>query len=133
MGKASALLAKTGPVHADLSDGTLRFLFLMTVLAAPNPPPLIAIDEPEAGLHPSMMPIIAKFAAEAATRTQVILTTHSDRFLDAFRDTKPTMTVTKLENGETILKTIPEETLGYWVQGYTLGSLFRSGELEEMD
>ena len=118
---------------ADLSDGTLRFLFLMTVLASPNPPPLIAIDEPETGLHPSMLPIIAEYAAEAATRTQVIFTTHSDRFLDAFRDTKPTTTVAKWENGETILRTISGETLDYWLQEYSLGSLFRSGELEEME
>src|SRR5262249_20524174 len=50
----------------DLSDGTLRFLLLLTVLAAPNPPMLIAIDEPEAGLHPAMLPIIASFAVEAS-------------------------------------------------------------------
>ena len=118
---------------ADLSDGTLRFLFLMTVFASRNPPPLIAIDEPETGLHPSMMPIIAEFAADAATRTQVIFTTHSDRFLDAFRDTKPTATVARLENGETVLKTISGETLDYWLQEYSLGSLFRSGELEDME
>ncbi len=70
---------------ADLSDGTLRFLFLLTVLASPNPPPLVAIDEPETGLHPSMLPIIAEFAVEAATRTQVIFTTHSDQFLRRFK------------------------------------------------
>ena len=40
---------------ADLSDGTLRFLFLLTVLASPTPAPVIAIDEPEAGLHPAMV------------------------------------------------------------------------------
>src|SRR4051794_34893648 len=44
---------------ADLSDGTLRFLFLLAVLANPSPPPVIAIDEPETGLHPSMFPIVA--------------------------------------------------------------------------
>ncbi len=117
---------------ADLSDGTLRFLFLMTVLAGPNPPSLIAIDEPETGLHPSMLPIIAEFAAEAATRTQVIFTTHSDSFLDAFRDTKPTTTVAKWENGETTLTTLDGDELEYWLKGYSLGSLFRSGELENM-
>ena len=117
---------------ADLSDGTLRFLFLITVLAAPNPPPLIAIDEPETGLHPSMLPIIAEFAVEASRRTQVIFTTHSDQFLDAFRDTKPTTTVAKWENGETTLTTLNGEELDYWLKDYTLGSLFRSGELENM-
>ena len=118
---------------ADLSDGTLRFLFLITILASPNPPPLIAIDEPETGLHPSMLPIIAAFAVEASMRTQVIFTTHSDQFLDAFRDTKPTTTVAKWVNGETVLKTIEGERLDYWLQEYSLGSLFRSGELEDME
>ena len=117
---------------ADLSDGTLRFLFLITVLASPNPPPLIAIDEPETGLHPSMLPIIAEYAVEAATRTQVIFTTHSDQFLDAFQDTRPTTTVAKWENGETTLTTLEDNELEYWLKDYTLGKLFRSGELENL-
>ncbi len=115
---------------ADLSDGTLRFLFLLTVLVSPNPPPLVAIDEPETGLHPSMLPIIAEYAAEAATRTQVIFTTHSDQFLSAFRDTRPTVTVAKWENGETMLTTLDDTELEYWLKDYSLGNLFRTGELE---
>ena len=116
---------------SELSDGTLRFLFLLTVLARPTAP-VIAIDGPEMGLHPSMLPIVAEFAAEASRRVQVIFTTHSDRFLDAFRDVRPTITVAKLENGETTLTTLDDKELAYWVEGYTLGSLFRSGELENM-
>ena len=118
---------------ADLSDGTLRFLLLLTVLASPSPPPLIAIDEPETGLHPSMLPIIAEYAVDAANRTQVIFTTHSPQFLDAFVDTKPTTTVAKWENGETTLKVLAGERLDYWLQEYSLGALFKSGELEEME
>lgn len=117
---------------ADLSDGTLRFLFLITILASPSPPPLIAIDEPETGLHPSMLPIIAEYAVDAAERTQVIFTTHSDQFLDAFGETKPTTTVAKWENGETTLTTLNGDELDYWLKDYTLGNLFRSGELEAM-
>jgi predicted ATPase len=118
---------------ADLSDGTLRFLFLLTVLASPSPPPLIAIDEPETGLHPSMLPIIAEYAVDAAMRTQVIFTTHSPQFLDAFVDTKPTTTVAKWENGETTLKVLADEQLDYWLKEYSLGALFKSGELEGME
>jgi len=118
---------------ADLSDGTLRFLLLLTILASPSPPPLIAIDEPETGLHPSMLPIIAEYAVDAATRTQVIFTTHSPQFLDAFTDTKPTTTITKWENGETTLKVIEGEQLDYWLKEYSLGALFKSGELEGME
>lgn len=117
---------------ADLSDGTLRFLFLLTVLASPSPAPVIAIDEPETGLHPSMLPIVAEYAVDAAERVQVILTTHSPQFLDTFEDTKPTTTVAKWVNGETILKTLSGEKVERWLKEYSLGSLYRSGELEDM-
>jgi predicted ATPase len=91
---------------AELSDGTLRFLFLLTVLASPSPAPVIAIDEPETGLHPSMLPLVAEYAVDASMRSQVILTTHSPQFLDAFADTRPTTTIAKWQDGETILKTL---------------------------
>lgn len=117
---------------ADLSDGTLRFLFLLTVLASPSPAPVIAIDEPETGLHPAMLPIVAEYAAEAATRSQVIMTTHSPQFLDAFKDVSSTTTVAKWENGETTLYTLSNEKLEYWLKEYSLGTLFKSGELEQM-
>jgi len=115
---------------ADLSDGTLRFLFLLTVLASPSPPPLIAIDEPETGLHPSMLPIVAEYALDASERTQVILTTHSPQLLDAFKDVVPTTTVLKWADGETVLQNVEGEQLERWLKVYSLGSLFRSGELE---
>lgn len=117
---------------ADLSDGTLRFLFLITVLANPHPAPLIAIDEPETGLHPSMLPIIAEYAAEASRRTQIVFTTHSDQFLDAFGDTKPTTTVAKWEDGQTTLTTLTDDELAYWLKDYSLGKMFRTGQLEAL-
>ncbi|MGH9943536.1 MAG: AAA family ATPase [Pyrinomonadaceae bacterium] len=117
---------------ADLSDGTLRFLFLLTVLASPDPPPVIAIDEPETGLHPAMLPIVAEFAADAALRAQVVLSTHSPQLLDAFTETKPTTTVFKWHDGETLLQNLSGEDLDYWLKEYTLGALFKSGELERM-
>ena len=117
---------------ADLSDGTLRFLFLLSVLASPSPAPLIAIDEPETGLHPSMLPIVVEYAVSAAERSQVILTTHSPQFLDAFEETLPTTTVAKWTNGETVLKTLKGEKLARWLNEYSLGTLYRSGELEDM-
>jgi predicted ATPase len=117
---------------ADLSDGTLRFLFLITALAGPDPPPVMAIDEPETGLHPGMLPIIAEYAVEAATRAQLILTTHSPQLLDAFTDKNPTTTVTKWVDGETVLQNLSGDDLAYWLKEYTLGTLFKSGELESM-
>ena len=117
---------------ADLSDGTLRFLLLLAVLANPSPPSLIAIDEPETGLHPSMLPIVAEYARDASNRSQVILTTHSAELLDAFGDDPPTTTVVERVNGETVLRVIEGEQLAYWLKQYSLGELYRSKELEAM-
>ena len=101
------------PVPAsDLSDGTLRFLYLLAILANPNPPPLIAIDEPETGLHPRMLSIIGEFAAEAARRTQVVFTTHSAAFLDGLNRFNPITTIVESLNSETQIKNVSTEVLG---------------------
>ena len=123
---------KSVQTAASLSDGTLRFLFLLTVLSDPNPPALIAIDEPETGLHPRMLPIVAEFAADAARQTQIVFTTHSDSFLSAFRDIQPTTTVVSQENGETKLDVLDNSQLEYWLKEYTLGELYETGQLESM-
>jgi predicted ATPase len=124
---------KNAQSAADLSDGTLRFLYLIAILANPNPPALIAIDEPENGLHPSMLPIIAEYARNASIRTQVILTTHSAELLDTFSEFDPTVTVSKWEEGQTTLKVVTKEQLQYWLEDYTLGKLFKTGGLEDME
>lgn len=56
----------------------LRYLCLLAVLCHPSPPPLVCIEEPELGLHPDVLPTLAELLKEAATRTQLIVTTHSD-------------------------------------------------------
>ena len=81
---------------------------------------------------PAMLPIVAEHAVDASLRSQVILTTHSPQFLDAFKETLPTTTVTKWEDGQTELRSIDGEELKYWLKEYTLGSLFKSVELEAM-
>jgi len=106
---------------------------MLTVLANPNPPPLIAIDEPETGLHPCMLPIIAEYAVNASTHTQVVLTTHSPEFLDAFHESTPSITVVEWKNGQTQLRTLSDQALAYWLDKYSLGELYDSGELEAME
>jgi predicted ATPase len=123
---------RTEQSAADLSDGTIRFLLLHAILAAPSPGDLIAVDEPEAGLHPGMFPIVAELASEAAERTQVILTTHSADLLDAFTKTIPTTTVVRWVDGQTVLSVLDGDELRRWLNEYTLGALARSGELEGM-
>lgn len=115
---------------ADLSDGTLRFMFLVTVLANPKRAGLIAIEEPEVGLHPSMLPIIADFAAESAEHSQIVFTTHSPAFLDAIGRHNPTITVVEVHDGKTRLKNISGDELSYWLKQFTLGEVYQSGQLE---
>ncbi len=117
---------------SDLSDGTLRFLFLLTVLAHPEPAALVAIDEPETGLHPSMLPVIAEYAAAASERTQVVLTSHSPEFLDAFSEASPHVTVCHWDQGQTLLYALPPERLARWLKQYRLGHLFTRGDLESL-
>ncbi|MBK8913184.1 MAG: AAA family ATPase [Phycisphaerales bacterium] len=74
-----------GPTELwELSDGMLRFLLLFAALMNPARPALVAIDEPEAGLHPRLLPIIADVIKSASDRTQVIITTHSPQLVSAF-------------------------------------------------
>ncbi|HEX4959701.1 MAG TPA: AAA family ATPase [Thermoanaerobaculia bacterium] len=122
---------KSVQTAASLSDGTLRFLLLIAILANPEPGDLIAIDEPETGLHPGMAPLVAELAVDAAERAQVVFTTHSPQFLDAF-DEPPTTTVAERVDGETRLTVLEGKELGRWLKHYSLGKLYLSGELESM-
>jgi predicted ATPase len=88
----------------------------------------MAIDEPESGLHPSMLPIIAELATAAGTRTQVTLSTHSPEMLDAFGDTLPAATTFEWVGDHTELKTVSGDELKKWVQEYSLGRFIFSGE-----
>ncbi|MBW2618406.1 MAG: AAA family ATPase [Deltaproteobacteria bacterium] len=119
-----------------LSDGTLRYLYLMAILLNPSPPSLICIDEPETGLHPSMFPLVAEAAQEAAMRTQVILTTHSPEFLNHFteaeKETGGVVSVMYLKDGASEIRRLSGEPLTSWLKRYKLGQLMMSGELEEL-
>jgi predicted ATPase len=69
---------------ADLSDGTLRFLGWLTLCLAPRPPALVCMDEPEIGLHPRVLPVLAGLCKRASEQHQVLLTTHSPYLLSQF-------------------------------------------------
>ncbi|MCA9774631.1 MAG: AAA family ATPase, partial [Myxococcales bacterium] len=89
--------------------------------------------EPELGLHPSMMAIVAEYAAAAAEKTQVVLSTHSAEFLSAMpKGVVPDVFVFKSEEGATKIDKLDGERLRYWLREYTLGNLFQTGELEGM-
>ncbi len=62
---------------AELSDGTLRFFCLCAALLTTRPPPLIIINEPEASLHPGLMPPLAELVEKVSNDTQILIVTHS--------------------------------------------------------
>ncbi len=70
---------------ADLSDGVLRFIAWAALSVSPSPPSLICIDEPDQGVHPRTLPILAGLFEKASERTQLILTTHASYFLSQFK------------------------------------------------
>ncbi|MCY1522087.1 AAA domain, putative AbiEii toxin, Type IV TA system [compost metagenome] len=90
----------------ELSDGTLQFLALMGALLAYRLPPLIALNEPEASLHPQLLPALARIIARAAERSQVWVVTHSQVLADALAE----------ETG-VVPRTVVRRDGGTWLDG----------------
>ncbi len=117
----------------QLSDGTLRFICLATLLLQPRPmfaegyPSTLIIDEPELGLHPSAVQLLASLMHEAAQRFQLIVSTQSSLLLDQFEPEHAI--VVDCRDGESILSQPEPEQLGEWLQEYTLGQLWEKNHL----
>lgn len=112
-----------------LSDGTLRFLCLLAILCHPKPPPLICIEEPELGLHPDILPTLGDLMREASERCQLIITTHSDVLVDALTDSPESVVVCEKHAGKTGMRRLEKSDLADWLERYSLGELWRKGEL----
>jgi len=118
------------PIPATrLSDGTLRYLCLLSILCHPTPPPVIGIEEPELSLHPDAIKIVAELLKEASQRTQLIVTTHSDSLVSDLSDSPDSVIVCEREQDGTVLKRLDPEVLKEWLKKYSLGMLWRMGEL----
>lgn len=114
---------------ARLSDGTLHYLCLLAILCHPSPPPLICIEEPEVGLHPDIIPEIAKLLLEASQRTQLVVTTHSEMLVSALSEVPEAIIVCERGNNGTQLRRLEPEKLKEWLESYTLGELWSMGEI----
>lgn len=110
-----------------LSDGTLRLLCLLAILKTPKPPPLICIEEPELGLHPDWIKLVAELLEEAATRTQIIVTTHSPTLVSHVQPKH--VVVVEKEDGATYLERLSAEKLSAWLEEFQLGDLWLAGHL----
>ncbi len=112
-----------------LSDGTLRYLCLLAILCDPTPGPLVCIEEPELGLHPDVIPSLAKLLVEASSRTQLLVTTHSDILVDALSDYPECIIVCEKGAGGTRLRRLEPDKLTSWLEKYRLGNLWTRGEI----
>jgi len=109
------------PYH--FSDGTIRFICLATALLQPEPPSAIVIDEPELGLHPYAIEILAELIQAASKKTQVIVSTQSPHLIDNFKPAE--IIIVNRENGASTFKRLDEKELSHWLQEYSLGELWR--------
>ncbi|MDE2878628.1 MAG: AAA family ATPase [Gemmatimonadota bacterium] len=118
------------PIPATrLSDGTLRFVALLAALYSASPPPLLCIEEPELGLHPDSVALLADVLAEASQRTQLIVTTHSDALVSALSGQPDAVVACERPGAGTELHRLDPEKLAIWLDDYLLGDLWRMGEL----
>jgi len=112
------------PFHpSQISDGTLRFICLATALLQPNPPSTILLDEPELGLHPYALTLLAGLTQKASKRTQVIVSTQSAALIDHFEPED--IVVVERQNGESIFKRLKKADLKVWLDDYSLGELWQ--------
>jgi predicted ATPase len=131
-GKAQVYFHEEGGVFTPatrLSDGTMRWLALLVILLVPNPPFLVCIEEPELGLHPDVIPKLAELLVAASERMQLVVTTHSDILIDALSDHPEAVIVCDKDKDGSHFKRLSAADLQVWLKRYSLGELWRKGEL----
>jgi predicted ATPase len=106
----------------SLSDGTLRFICLATLLLQPNLPALILLDEPELGLHPLAIRILAEMLESASNRSQVLFATQSVTLLDNFAPQD--VIVAENVGLKTTFNRLDVEKLKAWMADFSLGELW---------
>jgi predicted ATPase len=108
----------------QLSDGTLRFIALATLLMQPTPPSVIIIDEPELGLHPFAIGKLAGMIQAASNVTQIIVATQSPSLISNFSPEDIVVIDKSEEENQTIFNRLSSENLSVWLKDYTLGDLW---------
>ncbi|MBE9058119.1 AAA family ATPase [Sphaerospermopsis sp. LEGE 08334] len=106
----------------QLSEGTLRFIWLVTLLQSPDLTAVTLIDEPEVSLHPELLELLAHLMREAAQRTQLIVATHSDRLI-RFLEPKEVL-VCDVEDGLTTMNWGDSFNLKHWLEDYSLDQVW---------
>jgi len=114
---------------SSLSDGTLRFIALATLFLQPleSRPSVILVDEPELGLHPAAIEMLASLIKQASVETQVIVSTQSSLLLDHFEPED--VLVAERRRGATQLERLTSIQLADWLHEYSLGQLWEKNEI----
>ena len=114
---------------SSLSDGTLRFIALATLLLQPKSlrPSVVLLDEPELGLHPHAIALLAALVKQVSVETQVVLATQSSLLLDHFGPED--VLVADRVNGATGFTRLDGKELEEWLRDYSLGQLWEKNEL----
>lgn len=110
-----------------LSDGTIRFICMATALLQPSPPSTIVVDEPELGLHPEALAILAGLLRSASCRTQIIVATQSPVLLSEF-EPEQVVTVDQVD-GATRFQRLDTAQLQSWLDEFSLGELWLKGNV----
>jgi len=117
------------PIYGhQLSEGTLRFLWLISLLQSPNLSTVTMIDEPEVSLHPELLSLLADLLREACKRTQLIVATHSDRLI-RFLEPKEVMVMDLAEDGCATAIWADTMDLEQWLKEYSLDEAWRMGRM----
>jgi predicted ATPase len=113
---------------SSLSDGTLRFIALATLFLQPEKyrPSVILVDEPELGLHPYALEMLAALVRQASVTTQVIVSTQSSLLLDHF-EPEDVLVANRVNDG-TQLTRLESPQLAKWLEDYSLGQLWEKNE-----
>jgi predicted ATPase len=114
-----------------LSDGTLRFICLAVLLLQPRLPSTILVDEPELGLHPYAIVVLASLIKSASERTQIIISTQSVSLVNQFDADNLLVVERNEDNGmyETAISRIDPQQLSSWLDEYSLGELWEKNVL----
>ena len=112
---------------SSLSDGSLRFICLATLLLQPHLPALLLLDEPELGLHPAAVTLLANLLLSAGLRTQVIVATQSVTLVNQFGP-DVVWTVDR-EDGQSVFRHLQGEDMSAWFDDYALGELWEKNVL----
>ena len=114
---------------SSLSDGTLRFMALATLFLQPVElrPSVILVDEPELGMHPYAITLLAALMKQASTEAQVIVSTQSSLLLDHFEPEE--VLVAERTDGATRFERLESSKLDSWLESYSLGQLWEKNVL----